>query len=151
MQDIIKSEQIDKIDLFPFLKIFFADTEEWATLSDSAKMQHQWMLFRFLSIKHPEYMQCLNMMKVTVSTIDALHWTFKSKGKQPGWMYTKTNSKLIDDPLKQYPKHIIQEFVEAHGLEEKSFRIAMELHEAEVLKELDSQLKIWNQSIKKTK
>lgn len=144
------TEVITKIELFPFLKLFFQDSEEWHSLSDGAKTSHAFMLNRFLAIKHPEYVQCFNK-QTSPAIIDALHNAFKTKGKQPGWMYTKTNAKGYDDPLKPYPQFIINDFIFAHGLEFKSFQFALEMHEAEVIAELNAALKVFNQTNKKSK
>lgn len=144
------TEIITKIEYFPFLKIFFADTEEWSRLNDAAKMTHAFKLNRLLAIKHPEYMQCLNK-QLTPAIVDALHNSFKSKGRQPGWAYTKTNAKDIEDPLKKYPAFIIDDFMKYHGLELKSFKFVLECHAEEVINELDAALKILNQTVKKSK
>ena len=120
---------IDKIELFTFYKLFFSDTDDWHMLSDSAKMQHAFMLTRLIAIKHPEYIQCFNNFH-SVHVINGLHDNFKSKGRQPSWAYTKTTNKKSNDldVLSKYPAQIIQY--------------------SEVIAELDKELAAWSQSEK---
>lgn len=146
------SQLIEKIDLFPFYKCFFSDDGSWETLSSGAKMQHAFMLYRLLSIKHPEYMSCINSLRSSI-VIDALHNEFKSKGRQPSWAYTKSGKeeKPTAETLKKYPDVLIQNFMRFHGLERKSFEFLLEYDSVSVFKELDDELKIYNQTTKKTK
>ena len=146
-------EQITKIDLFPFFRAFFSDDMTWDMLTDSAKKQHAFMLNRFLAIKRPEYIQCLNKFH-SVHVINALHQEFKSKGSPPSWMYTKTTksgtqAKEID--LSKYPVEIIQRFIYYHQLEKESFALVIDLHAKEVIVELDKYLAQWNQVAKPQK
>lgn len=143
---------IEKIDLFPFYRAFFSEDGTWETLTKGAKMAHAFMLHRLLAIKHPEYMSCINNVR-SVYIIDALHEEFKSKGRQPGWAYTKSEKEIKPflEELKRFPDILINNFINFHQLERKSFEFLMSYESQEVLKELDTELKIYNQNSKKTK
>lgn len=145
-------QTVDSIDLFQFFRVFFSKNDnEWNALTDKAKMTHAFMLNRFLSIKHPEYIQFLNK-KHSVHIIDALHNAFKHHGKSPGWMYTKAAMvKTQQELLDKYPKILIHQFVKSHNIEAKAFSFLLDVHEKEVLSYLDKELKTLNQSVKKTK
>jgi hypothetical protein len=81
-------EPIAKVEFFEFLNIFFTDKNRYARLTDSAKTQHMWGLFRCLAIHYPQEMQLINNVR-DVTVIDALHSAMCSKSA-PNWIYTKT-------------------------------------------------------------
>lgn len=142
---------ITSIELFPFYKAFFCKDGTWERLTDQAKMKHCFMLLRLLSIKHPEYIQCLNQFH-SVQLLDALHNAFKSQGSQPGWAYTKVKENASSKHLlDKYPKWLIEEFCQGHGLEKKSFEFLFSVHQTEVIEHLDKSLDVFNQVMKPTK
>lgn len=141
---------ISKIELFPFYRAFFSEDGTWEKLTDKAKQAHIFPLYRLLSIKYPEYIQNLNKIH-SVQVLDALHNAFKSRGKQPGWAYTKAKQRKDEDLLKKYPDYLIQSFIDGHKIERKSFAFLVETHPDEVIKHLDNELKILDQKPKKTK
>jgi hypothetical protein len=150
------TEKISQIDLFPFFRAFFADDSEWELIEDSAKMKHAFMLNRYLSIKHPENIQCLNTHH-SIHIINGLHDQFKSKGKSPGWMYQKrkassTNSSISWEIwLKQWPTELIKNMLSSHNIELQSLRFYFEIAEAELTTELTKELKSYDQTYSKRK
>lgn len=150
--DSFSCNKTEKIDLFPFLRAFFSVDGSWDVLSDSAKQSHNFMLFQFLSIKRPEYIQFFNMkhIQMNVHIMNALHNSFKT-ANYPGWMYTKTTNLAVDKSLDKYPSEIMQEFLNAHQIEQKDFAFLYEHYKDDVTKQLDEQLAAWKQTIKKTK
>lgn len=153
MEEETIQQTVEKIDLFSFYRAFFSTDGIWETLTDKAKMDHAFMLHRLLAIKHPEYMSAINTVR-SIYVLNALHEEFKSKGKQPGWAYTKSTKEEtpIIESLKKYPDILINNFLNAHGLERKSFMFLLEYDSASVFKQLDNEMKVYNQSTtKKTK
>lgn len=150
MQEELDTNIINKIEWFPFVRIFFSDSDEWSKLTDAVKMSYAFKLNRLIAIKRPEYMQLLNKAH-SPATIDALHNAFKTKGRQPGWTYTKTRPNQTNEELSKYPTFIINDFIRYHGLEQKSFEFVLSVHYDEVIKELDKALAIFNQTPKKSK
>lgn len=142
---------IESIELFPFFRAFFCNDGVWETLTDKAKLQHAFMLNRYLSIKHAQYIQNFNKFH-NVHVINALHEDFKSKGKSPGWMYTKTtDSTVTKHKLSEYSSEIINMFCKGHDIEFKSLEFLCEIMPLEIYAELDEMKKQLAQTVKPKK
>lgn len=129
-------EIVSKIDFFPFLRAFYSNDGVWETLTDSAKLEHCFRLYRTLSIQHPIYMQQNNKIH-DVNCLDALHQANKHhNGKQPWWTYTKVKWEK-GEQIFSFGENIISEFCQRNGIERKSFLTVSEMFYDEVLKSLN--------------
>lgn len=84
--DIVHIELIARIELFEFIRVFFADKKKYALLTSKAKTDHAWMLYRMLSIYYPKQVQEYQNIK-TAEMIDFLHLQMYA-GKLPWWIRT---------------------------------------------------------------
>lgn len=130
--------KIDKIELFPFLAAFFNRTDKtYEMLTDDAKIQHLFMLKRFLSIKYASLMQFVNRLS-GATIIDAIRDIVVpvSSKKSPSWMYTKT-TKSSNDEYQQYAKYV-PELQKRYNIFGRDYEMLVHAFPNEVLNELKS-------------
>ena len=158
MQTATESGQIEKLGLFEFFQEFFnrGRGSNWHMISSKVKIDHAFMLKKYLAIKYPEFIQVFNRIS-SPATIDAIRLTLVTADskKSPGWMYlyTKANkagsvTKDVTAQLQKYSKETIQHFWEKHELSEGDFNQYLEFFYDDAIKQLDE---LENQLNKKAK
>lgn len=167
---IIKTKEVDKIDyseksftggikvidstnkvqtnMFKFFEAFFSESDSWDDYTNKEKENFGFMLFRFLSIEYPTTIFNIGGLYKSVGVINALHNIFKVMD-YPRWMYidgkvkTKNNSG-IELKLSKYPKILIDKIKEIHQMDNKDFKLFIELFEKEFLTFLESETHAMN-------
>lgn len=138
------------MELFDFIKIVFtkSDHKQWDGLSSYEKSKFQFMLNRFMSIKHPLNAQQLNLVKTNgLGVAETWHGVAKRfyGDRVPSFIYTKTGKlKKENTPLAKIPKESISLWCERHECGEREFYEMMELDEKSVLDELNYITKNFN-------
>lgn len=143
--------KIEKLDLFPYFREFWNSTGDWKLISDKVKLQHLFMLKRFLSIQFPEMIQMINNIE-SARMVDSLHdMLSKPGGQSPGWMYTKTTKKVNDhnELLKKYSKYTLLEFKKFMNVSDRDFDHICKHYFDEAKTLLDEIEKGYNQKIRK--
>lgn len=136
------TKDIEKLDLFEFINIFFTDKEQYARIQDKVKTQHAWMLYQFLAIYHPREI-CAVAEVVHPRLIDSLHLAFYSGKRAPRWPSSKsTKTESIESG---FDSIVIDAYCNANDIEYKSFVIMCERWPEFVkngLIDIESQIKI---------
>ena len=76
--------------LFDFLKIIFSSSDKYENLTKYERGKNRFMVMRYLSIKHPDAANLLNVNGTDPAYInDSFRMICKQYEKVPGWVWTK--------------------------------------------------------------
>ena len=109
---------IHKVSFFEFSDIFFTDRNKYKQLTDKAKKDHIFMLFRTLAIKYPMYVYKFSNCH-SISVLDAYHNLLCGKNNQ--YRFTKMDKVHKDKKhfLDTIPKDVLSNIQDRFGITDK--------------------------------
>lgn len=129
------------MELFPFIDALFS-REAWREVTEVDKRKYCFLVMRVISVKYPHEANLFNIPKVNQAKVmDAWHAFLCSRHSvKPQWMFAPQSYKgeKKDNPLKDFPKKLINSFLKDNGLDRRDFDLLTEIEPGVVVSELKS-------------
>ena len=127
--------------LFDFIKVIFAQDNEYENLTRYNRSKNRFMTTRFFSIQFPTTAHLLNRNGLDPVAVNdswrLIALNLKSK-RVPGWIYTKTK-KVVDKENKDFQprEETIKFYLNRNRLSTKDFKDCMKFNKDGLLNELE--------------
>lgn len=132
--------------LFDFINAMF-DRNQYATIPDSIKRKHFFMVQRFMSIKFPVEADNLNRLGINqIAVMNFWHMILTKRfSRVPGWMYVKSKKSKNSgekDKIDKFKPDLIKFYIKGKKMDRRDFLFCKELFPDQLYEELKNLEKI---------